>query len=605
MAPGVSKDQKPAVDMPLLKAAGIYKAKYCVQTQMNLPIAILGVHMCNRGQSQVLYPNGADVRHLGLAIWDIGFDVSLANQNGVAVQEIPGADRVRMLLDYEEELRQQQKDAVLRQKKRADRQLANANIHGIDAAPGLDPEKKEERGAADANSHGIEEDPGLDPKKREERDAADDRLIKLSDADIHELGNTWMLEKYPYISSYNRGHTKDTEFLSNCFPEATLSIIGAGTLAHSHLVLVLRSAEYGNKWKGDKESANADYVRPPWDMNGNLDAQKMSEEDGDLKQLLEHGLTMDLLSWKIFVEEPDACTLISEACNMPNKMAINQTLIAMLSELTNTVARLRGSAEMTTTYIKVQLQKRCGELVNSDSFLKWFCLVVELGEEQNNYLKEFFLFTTQCIQSKFRQLPSDAVEAIHPVSFNYPRTKIAFLKRCLLGSPVNGICPKPENGLGDYTPEAFDALEVVLRLFRTTCLSHIADVLKTKKDQIVFLAHVDKDAANAFKNEGPKQKVYMMKLLKATYPYHKQLSQSQIPLDDKIEGPWTVTFSQAAAELAKDERQEKRAHMRTQEDAARMCNPVVIVHNEETGALERSRSPAGKRHYKRKLHLAY
>ena len=64
---------------------------------------------------------------------------------------------------------------------------------------------------------------------------------------------------------------------------------------------------------------------------------------------------------------------------MSNKLGLNQTLIAMLAELTNTMARLRGSAEMNSKYIKVQLEKRCADLVNSQYYMKWFALVLKLG----------------------------------------------------------------------------------------------------------------------------------------------------------------------------------------------------------------------------------
>ena len=133
MQPVLSKEElRQQLFQWFVSQTSAYKAKSRVQRQMQLPIPMLGVHMCNRGQSQVLYPNDEDVRHLGL-------DLRLANQNGAAVQEIPGGERVRIQKDYEEKLRQQQIDGVLRHKKREEGETANADNHGIEEDPELDP----------------------------------------------------------------------------------------------------------------------------------------------------------------------------------------------------------------------------------------------------------------------------------------------------------------------------------------------------------------------------------------------------------------------------------------------------------------------------------
>ena len=65
----------------------------------------MGVHMCNRSVNKAIYPNGDDVRSLGISIYKLAFDQQIANHKGVAVQEIPGNERAMLQRQKEEELR--------------------------------------------------------------------------------------------------------------------------------------------------------------------------------------------------------------------------------------------------------------------------------------------------------------------------------------------------------------------------------------------------------------------------------------------------------------------------------------------------------------------
>ena len=259
----------------------------------------------------------------------------------------------------------------------------------------------------------------------------------------------WMQENYPLIGVYNHEQTASQELLQKCFPDAALSLIVAGLLAHCHLLLVLLSIKYGNKWQRKEDDQRYSDRPAPWNADGCLDSEKMVKDDAQLGILLDHGLEVQMLSWKIYVENPEACAIISDAMNSGNSLALAKTTVAMVSELTMTVSRLVNTENMNETYIKSQLSTTSPQLAHSQNFKEWMNLVIVLGHTHNSYLPQFFAFASECIDSKHRQLRLEAARPVQSICA-YPRSTIAFLKRSLLSTPSNGICPAPPSNLKEY-----------------------------------------------------------------------------------------------------------------------------------------------------------
>ena len=63
----------------------------------------------------------------------------------------------------------------------------------------------------------------------------------------------------------------------------------------------------------------------------------VAAKDADLAQLLTEGLLMEVLSWKLYKEEPAACTLISQALNSGQALALRTSEFTALAVLSGTV----------------------------------------------------------------------------------------------------------------------------------------------------------------------------------------------------------------------------------------------------------------------------
>ena len=83
----------------------------------------------------------------------------------------------------------------------------------------------------------------------------------------------------------------------------------------------------------------------PCDAGGRLHLAAVAA-DGNLAEMkwqCSHGLQMEVLSWKIYVEEPGACVLISNALNKYHQASLRTTELTALAVLTGEVTRAMES----------------------------------------------------------------------------------------------------------------------------------------------------------------------------------------------------------------------------------------------------------------------
>ena len=89
-----------------------------------------------------------------------------------------------------------------------------------------------------------------------------------------------------------------------------------GTLSHSHLLLVLLSWANGAEWKLEDE--------PQWrhmlNADGTFYNAAVAGCDEGLDRVMRDGMDMEVLSWKMLVEEPTAASLTSQALNSAQHM---------------------------------------------------------------------------------------------------------------------------------------------------------------------------------------------------------------------------------------------------------------------------------------------
>ena len=123
----------------------------------------------------------------------------------------------------------------------------------------------------------------------------------------------------PAVAGYcgiNKDNCADPR-LQACFQEQTDTLYG--TLSHSHLLLILLSFVQGASWDVPEQ------YRGLLNSDGGWNFAAVAAKDPVVMQLCRDGPTMEVLSWKIYVEEPDACSLRSQALNRGQQHALRTT----------------------------------------------------------------------------------------------------------------------------------------------------------------------------------------------------------------------------------------------------------------------------------------
>ena len=272
-------------------------------------------------------------------------------------------------------------------------------------------------------------------------------------------------QAYEGIGEYNYKHCSGSEYLGTCFDKIEARQVLAGTLSHSHLLLVLLCVRSKAKWKTYDEAKEDGTFKFPCDGLGCLDLSAITDKDHVLEQLLREGLDMELLSHKIYIEEPYGCITISNALNNANKVALKTTVLAALSTLNGYVGLSAITDKLNFEAVREGLRSQLAELVDEPDFINMFNFVCQLGASKNSYVPGFLDFTTRFVSSQQRRLRLCAFSVLAETSAG-PLGKVALLKRSLRSNPDSAkYCPSPEQELTKVCEVEFKLLEECLFFF--------------------------------------------------------------------------------------------------------------------------------------------
>jgi len=265
-----------------------------------------------------------------------------------------------------------------------------------------------------------------------------------------------------------------------------------GALTHCHLVLVLLAYLTGAKFDIKDDQGNFKY---PCNSQGFLSSSAVAADV--LHKLLRQGLKMEILSWRITVEEPGGCQLISNAMNMPHAAALRNTELQAMSYLNGEIM-LHLDPVVTGRVLYDSLKRAArptlGEIVDDPEFKELVDCVCQLGAT-NSYISELLEWTTRFVSSQHRRLRLAAVAAVNEMNSG-PRTKIAVIMRALWKPPQNTMCPVPEPAWKTMGPDDFLDLENLLNYCYETCLPAVA--VMSPKDKMRVLGCCSIGAAEAF-----------------------------------------------------------------------------------------------------------
>ena len=172
------------------------------------------------------------------------------------------------------------------------------------------------------------------------------------------------------FTTWNQEHCRGSAYLQTCF-SAGGDVVYA-TLSHSHLLLVMLCWITGADWALD---AAEEKLRKFCDSDGrlNIDAAVAGENTKELVITCREGLMMEVLSWRIEVEEPTACSLISAALNLKNVTALRNTELTAMAVLSGEITRQKNSnvaQEVAFLTVKNSVADKLDLMLTSQSLLK-------------------------------------------------------------------------------------------------------------------------------------------------------------------------------------------------------------------------------------------
>ncbi len=209
-------------------------------------------------------------------------------------------------------------------------------------------------------------------------DEANHEGVCVQEVPAEEQGHDPLLHghKYETYSQYN-ARSCGQGALKPCFPCGEGQDILYGTLSHSHLLLVLLSTMHGSQW----EMPHA--LEKLLDKNGCIDYAAVEAFDKGFTNLCNDGLEMEVLSYKIYMEEPQACSLISQALNCGNEVALKTTELTALAVLTGAVGLEYESAvagEVAFETVRESVRSELDYFVDLPEFVDMFEFVITMGE---------------------------------------------------------------------------------------------------------------------------------------------------------------------------------------------------------------------------------
>jgi hypothetical protein len=187
---------------------------------------------------------------------------------------------------------------------------------------------------------------------------------------------------------------------------------------------------------------------------------------------------MEVLSWKILVEEPGACSLISQALNKSSTLALRTSEITALSAVAGAVTMVQAEKEIALSFeaVKERVRDELDIWVLDPEFIDLFEFVVTMGGRSAGFIDELLDFAAVFVDSKQRQLRLLAFAMVNKMPAETPRAKIAVLMRAYRKPPSRTWCPCPESFWPKEEKAPLVVLEQALQYFHGTRKHAVVDM---------------------------------------------------------------------------------------------------------------------------------
>ena len=386
-----------------------------------------------------------------------------------------------------------------------------------------------------------------------------------------------------YVSgtTYNQTMCSKDELLISCFMVPYDDVRGL-MLGHNHMMIVLRAFLTGAQWNlPHNEEKNIHYC----DAHGclSLTAVAASPNAKELAEIIEEGITCEILSWRMDVEEPTAASVISHALNRGHELALRTTeltAVAVLKGEIMTQMNMHVGQRVAFQTVRERVRAQLSFAADDPDLPSMFDFLISSGVGRNSYIDDMLEFGTCFVDSKKRQLRFSAFAAANKICQQAPWTRIAVIKRAYRKKPVSGFCPSPESQWEKFEWAHLEKLEELLRFFHVSCKASLAKLKPQSRNKL--LANIDVAATDAFwAGKDPKEKNSLAKIkdlmLRATVKYVEALG--LVASDTaSVDNPW-IDFRDVAEQLSTGQAQSSSGPSGPPASA-----PAIIHFDEESGA---------------------
>jgi len=325
------------------------------------------------------------------------------------------------------------------------------------------------------------------------------------DAVLECMANGKMTNQDPYTSGsqYNAQKCGNDELLASCF-QAPYENVRYSMLSHNHMMLVMRAFITGAKW--NIPAIPADAVKGTQgvtfcDEFGGLSVAAVAATPNgkELAEVLSDGVSCEVLSWKMDIEEPEAASIISAALNQPASLAMLTTELTAIALLKGEIMFQmgRGASECVAfRTVRDRVRAQLHNAADDPDLVEIFDFLISAGVGTNSYVDHLLEWTGVYVDSKKRQLRFGAFAVLNKMPPKAKWSQIAVAKRAYRKTPVNGYCASPEAAWGELGWPCLETLEELLRFFHVVCKDDYVDKM-TPQSRATTLANIDIAAANA------------------------------------------------------------------------------------------------------------
>ena len=384
--------------------------------------------------------------------------------------------------------------------------------------------------------------------------------------DLRSRGDAYVTGK-----AYNTAQSSADEHLVSCFQPPN-DDVRYMMLSHNHMLLILRAFLGGARWDLPRdERRGITYCDDQGDLS--RAAVAGNRNGGELAELCTEGITCEILSWKMDLEEPTAAAIISQALNKSSQLALRTTeLTAVAVFKGEIIVQMSKNTSQRVAFetVRDRVQHQLDTAVDDPDLPAVFEFLISLGVGVNSYVDDFLDYASKFVDSKKRQLRLVAFLMVNQIAEQAPWTKVAVLKRAYRKKPASGFCPSPESTWGSCPLQLIEILEELLRYFHVACAQSFQSLPLGARAKT--MANVDISAAEAFYQQTVSLKLTSKAKIQEALLESVAASAQNLKVGQGLDHAW-IKFPTATAATP--------VHIDADLEAA----PMVVVYDETSGSL--------------------